>query len=184
MPDGIGQVTRITDANNGITTFQYDAASNLQSVTDAKNNPVVRNTYDMRNRVVSVCDALHNCTAYSNYDSDDNLLTATDGAGIEDQFQYDNLNRTTEIDYGVFDGTPTSSVKFTYDLRRSIVSGAGLGSRNHNPPTRAGLFTDRTEHHARQRLGFCDPRGFAGRNRQLHPRQRRPPRHYDGDRAN
>ena len=160
MPDGIGQVTRITDANNGITTFQYDAASNLQSVTDAKNNPVVRNTYDMRNRVVSVCDALHNCTAYSNYDSDDNLLTGTDGAGIEDQFPYDNLNRTTEIDYGVFDGTPTSLGQIHIRSWRSIVSGAGLGSRNHNPPTRAGLFTDRTEHHARQRLGFCDPKRF------------------------
>jgi YD repeat-containing protein len=71
--------------------------------------------YDLRNRLTLSCGARGSCTGYQ-YDPDDNLTQATSGIGTVTQYQYDNLNRRSEIDYGVVSGNPTSKVTLTYDL--------------------------------------------------------------------
>ncbi len=105
-------------------------------MTDANNHPVATNTYDVRNRLTKSCDALNNCATYTQYDADDNLKQVKSGTGIETDYIYDNLNRRTEIDYGVVSGNPTSKVyNIKYDLAdrltQAVDSKAGTITRQY-----------------------------------------------------
>ena len=118
VPDAIGNILEIINANggtSGTTTFGYDEAGNLKSVTDGRQNTVTTNQYDERNRIKNACDAGGHCTYYQAYDADDNLTQVEDGDEHVTVYQYDNLNRRSEIEYGVVHGSPTSTVMLSYD---------------------------------------------------------------------
>jgi RHS repeat-associated protein len=83
--------------------------------------------YDLRNRLTLSCGARGSCTGYQ-YDPDDNLTQATSGAGTVTQYHYDNLNRRSEIDYGVVSGNPTSKVTLTCDLGDRLTQAADSNS--------------------------------------------------------
>ena len=121
MIDELGRVTKyafdaddrlvgITDAANGIVTFEYDAVDNRTAFTD-ENNHTTRYTYDARDQLVTQTDAAGFSTHLA-YDAGGNLLTSTDALGQTTNFSYDKLNRLatrTEADLGV--------TLYSYDAR-------------------------------------------------------------------
>jgi len=104
----LNQVSRITDALNGVTSFGYDGNGNLLNVTDARSGPTSY-VYDAMDRVVTRTDALTHSEQYA-YDLAGNRVQYTDRRGQVTNFTYDGLNRLTRVTYA--DGTTTA---YTYD---------------------------------------------------------------------
>src|SRR6185437_11446283 len=102
-----------TDANNHTTTYTYDHADQLTSVTTPLGNQTTY-TYDANGNKVSMVDANGNASG--------NLAAHTTAYG------YDNANRLVSITYG--DGT-TPDVSFGYDAagnRTRMSDGGGIDS--------------------------------------------------------
>jgi RHS repeat-associated protein len=81
-----------TDA--ATTTYSYDSAKSLVSMTDPRDK-VSHFTYDDKHRKLSASDPLGNMTAWS-YDSEGNKLTETRADGGVTHFVYDNRNRLSQ----------------------------------------------------------------------------------------
>jgi YD repeat-containing protein len=109
-----------TDRINATTTFAYDAANNLLTITDAQ-NAVTTYVYDSRGLLTSETypagqqtpDAARPDKRSYTYDSGRRLKTRTDQAAIITTYTYDRANRLTVRSYtgpgaGLADG-------FTYD---------------------------------------------------------------------
>ncbi|HXA30546.1 MAG TPA: RHS repeat-associated core domain-containing protein [Candidatus Angelobacter sp.] len=63
--DGAGNLTDVTDVNNGVTHYTYDTNHLLLTVTDPRNNVVTTNHYDTSNRVTSQTDGLQHTTTFA-----------------------------------------------------------------------------------------------------------------------
>ena len=93
----------------------YDAAGNLQTVTDASNYQPTTNTYDVRNRLTKSCDALNGCATFtasgaSGYDADDNLIQVASAAGEYKPIRVRLSEPPHAIDYDVGSGSDPSNV--------------------------------------------------------------------------
>ena len=73
------------------TYYEYDTLGNLTKVTDAQNN-ITTIQYDTLSRKISMSDPNMGTWSYT-YDANGNLLTQTDAKGQVITFTYDQLNR-------------------------------------------------------------------------------------------
>ena len=128
----------MTDQNGKVTSYAYDDADRLVSVTDAQTptRGVTQYGYDTEGDLISITDALNRVTSFSydkfrrvkqttfpstlietyTYDGDDNLQTKTDRNGNTITYVYDNLNRMTSKQYPGSGG----SVSYTNDLANRL----------------------------------------------------------------
>ncbi|MBC3919485.1 RHS repeat protein [Undibacterium sp. CY18W] len=127
--DNVGNVTKITNANNVATLQNYDVHNRLQTQTDG-NSKVTGYDYDGQHRLIKVTDARSLSTLYSidglgnqlsqispdtgvtttTVDVAGNILTRTDAKSQTTSYAYDVLNRITRITY--HDG---SIINYSYD---------------------------------------------------------------------
>ncbi|MDD5680360.1 MAG: hypothetical protein PHI59_03870, partial [Candidatus Omnitrophica bacterium] len=134
---GDGKLKKMTDANDNITEYGYDAngytnkikyhtetgiieknfvydtVGNLLSETDEEGN-VTNYIYDENNNLKEVRDGSDNLLTSYTYDKNDNIKTITDALGHTVHHQYDwtgNLVKKTEYDE---DNVP-HSIEYTYD---------------------------------------------------------------------
>ncbi len=107
--NAIDQITTITDANAGVTQFNYDTKRNLASVVNPLSNTIEAYQYDNLNRITQRTDAKLKNTAYQ-YDGAGNVTQMTDRKGQVTGINYDAQNRITSI---VFPGGVTQTR--TYD---------------------------------------------------------------------
>ena len=129
----------------GVTCFTYDAAGNLQDVTDGNGN-LTGFSYDQIDRVDGRTDPLLNPESFA-YDGQGNLRFITDRKGQVIEFQYDAENRVTakimqpgtpdqvlrSTGYDAVDNIisvvdPDSSLTLTYDGARRLLSAATTGA--------------------------------------------------------
>jgi RHS repeat-associated protein len=51
--DGSGQLSTVTNANGGVTTYAWDSSHRVRSITDARNVAYITNTYDANDRLTN-----------------------------------------------------------------------------------------------------------------------------------
>ncbi|HEX2831379.1 MAG TPA: Ig-like domain-containing protein [Thermoanaerobaculia bacterium] len=137
--DKAGQLTSVTGAfgttSAVTTTFQYDPAGRLNSVTDARNNTTVL-TYDDAGRVKTMRDPAGRSVTFA-YDANNQVTAVTRADGVKHETRYDPRGRPTTIinpdgttSRNVFDGLRLSSIiredgrttSYTYDNHGEIAS--------------------------------------------------------------
>ncbi|MDO8662137.1 MAG: RHS repeat-associated core domain-containing protein [Candidatus Omnitrophota bacterium] len=128
--DAKGNLTKVTDADNKITSFTYepdfnllltstdaqsnlttytrDASGNPTKVTDAYNNST-NYTYNNAGQVTSVQNALGNSTNFT-YDTQGNLIQVKDALGNLTTFSYDTIGNLLQSKDAL-----SNITKFTYD---------------------------------------------------------------------
>ena len=139
-PDGnVIAITRTNGTTNVVTTKNYSATGQVQSVTDPNGN-LTTNNYDADDRLVSVIDPLFRTTSYT-YDAMSRLLTATNLAIQSTPLQQlaytpdglrasltDANNHTTSYAYDGFDRLSTatypnsSTETATYDADGNVLT--------------------------------------------------------------
>jgi RHS repeat-associated protein len=92
--DGAGRTLESEDAENEVSTFEYDGNSNLLASRDP-NAVGLDCEFDERNRDVECTDTQGDVTART-YDKNNNLLTATDAKSNDTTCKYDPRDRRFE----------------------------------------------------------------------------------------
>ena len=112
--DDAGNLITYTDAVGNVIKYSYDSSHNMTAWYDGNGTRIVKNIYDDKGRVTSQTDAEGNTVtlSYSN-----NQTKTTDANGNVTKYTYDNLYRTTKIEYA--DG---KSVNYTYDNNNNLAS--------------------------------------------------------------
>ncbi len=111
------QVIEYADEGQQYTSYTYDAAGDLKTVTDHIGNLTTVN-YDTLGRKLNMNDPDMGYWVYT-YDSNGNLKTQKDAKNQIITFIYDALNRVTSKTYSTTD----PAVNYTYDI--SIPNGKG-----------------------------------------------------------
>lgn len=127
--DAMGNVTKITNPNNAVTTQTYDGLGRLVSQLDPSNKTTAY-AYDGQSRLIKVTDARNLSTLYTldglgnqlgltspdtgtttmTVDLGGNVLTRLDAKGQLTSYSYDVLNRVTRIVYH-----DAKEVNYSYD---------------------------------------------------------------------
>ncbi len=114
--DGLGRLIEVTEDPSGlayVTTYTYDALSNLTQVTQGS-QPRTFN-YSSLSRLTSATNPESGTMSYQ-YDGNGNLTQRTDARGTVTAYVYDPLNRLTNRNYTVAGSTTaTANVTYTYD---------------------------------------------------------------------
>ncbi|MBE9137977.1 VCBS repeat-containing protein [Nodosilinea sp. LEGE 07088] len=131
--DGLGQrtemeydnldrliLTRDAEDPAGETTYTYDAAGNLLSLSDAVNNTTTFG-YDARDRLVSETNAF-NSTRSHEYDAVGNRVETTDRNGRTRRFSFDGLNRQTQEAWLDDQGNPLRTTTMAYDAADQLIA--------------------------------------------------------------
>lgn len=106
--DGLNRMVRVTNALNGSTQLRYDANDQLIEIVDPKGT---RTSYTRNGFGETVLiDSGDTGKTTNSYDMNGNVASRTDAKGQLVSFQYDMLDRPTQITYP--DG---NMVKFQYD---------------------------------------------------------------------
>jgi RHS repeat-associated protein len=111
--DDADRLTSVTDAANNVTQYSYDTENNLLSITDA-NNHVTSFLYDNFGRVTKTTFPSALSESYV-YDSVGNLTSKTDRNNHSILYVYDALNRLTHKGY-----PDSTGVDYVYDLAGKI----------------------------------------------------------------
>jgi len=122
-----GRVIAETNANNEVLQFGYNAADELMSLTDGKNQATTWN-YDMFGRVTNKVDAAGTVDFVYQYDPNDRLTNRWTPAKGTTVYRYDPLGNLMNVDYSA-GSVSTPSISYFYDpLNRltSMVDGIGL----------------------------------------------------------
>lgn len=109
------QLATITDPDDGVTTFTYNANGNLLTQVDALGNTVTL-TYNQRGQILTSTDPRGNVTSYA-YNDDANLQIITDALGNTTNFTYDAQGNVSAIEDRR--GNITS---FTYDSLNRLIT--------------------------------------------------------------
>jgi RHS repeat-associated protein len=111
--DSQGRNLKITDAANGILTFEYDAAGNLTKTIDAANNSTAL-SYDVRGRKTGMADPDMGSWSYA-YNALGEMTTQTDAKGQVSSMAYDLLGRMTQRSVAGTGGAAGMIAKWYYD---------------------------------------------------------------------
>jgi RHS repeat-associated protein len=115
-----GRAQVVTDALGNQTTLSYDTRGNLLSVKDA-NNHVTSYEYDTFDRQTKVTSPLSYATSFR-YDAAGNRIGRTDANGAATTYGYDKSNRLTTTKY-----PGSSTVTLVYDKDSNPTSEIGFG---------------------------------------------------------
>jgi RHS repeat-associated protein len=156
-----GQVCTSTDGNGNITTYAYDTAGNLTTVTPPAPQGATTYTYDSLSRVTSVTDGNGDTTEYG-YDLRDRMvLTTFDGDttfattyypnGLA-QYQSDSFTGTKQFEYDTR-GNVTQQIgalsgllnKYTYDRAGNLLTFQNNGTVTTNIYNSANELTFQRE---------------------------------------
>src|SRR4030095_8191218 len=94
-------------------TFDYDAANNITSLTDAANNPIGY-SYDALNRVQTVSLSNQSATINYQWQADGLLKQVAYPAGMRRDYTYDAAGRVTNVNNHI-SGTESEEFAYTYD---------------------------------------------------------------------
>jgi RHS repeat-associated protein len=111
--DDADRLISVTDAAQNATQYSYDAEDDLLSITDA-NGHATSFTYDAFGRVTQTTFPSSHSETYS-YDAAGNLTSKIDRKGQTIQYVYDALNRLTHKGY-----PDSTGVDYVYDLLGKI----------------------------------------------------------------
>ena len=106
--DDADRLITVTDAANNVTTYGYDTENNLTSILDANRN-TTNFSYDAFGRVTQTSFPSGYVETYG-YDNIGNLTSKTDRKNQLITYTYDQLNRLTQKSY-----PDTTTVNYTYD---------------------------------------------------------------------
>jgi RHS repeat-associated protein len=112
--DAADRLTSVTDPASNITQYTYDTENNLLSITDA-NNHTTQFAYNARGWVTQTTFPSTLAESYA-YDLVGNLLSKTDRKGNTIQYVYDALNRMTQKTY-----PNSTTVEYVYDLANKVL---------------------------------------------------------------
>ncbi|WBQ07742.1 RHS repeat-associated core domain-containing protein [Kribbella sp. CA-293567] len=135
--DSLGQLSSVKTATGALTTYEYDKTGNLTKTTTPRNGAYV-NTYDAAGRLAVNVTPTGRETRMA-YTPSGAVASTTLPAGSV-SFTYDNLGRTTKVDYS--DSTP--DVVSTYDAAgrpRIVTAGSASTAYNYD---KAGRVTGLT----------------------------------------
>ncbi|MFN0300972.1 MAG: hypothetical protein ACKVQU_11555 [Burkholderiales bacterium] len=96
--DTIDQLTRMTDANLGITQLNVDGRRDLRAVVNPLGQPIESYEYDPLHRLTKRIDALLKEETYG-YDANGNLITVRDRKGQQHTFSYDERDQVIQSDF-------------------------------------------------------------------------------------
>lgn len=136
--DAAGDLLTITDGKNQTTTWHYDQFGRVTNKLDATTNVILIYMYDADNRITNRWSAAKTNTYYA-YDAVGNLTNVTYHSNPTISFAYDADNRLTNM----IDGTGTN--RYTYDGLGQLLSEGGLWSNDtvnysYNSGLRASLI--------------------------------------------
>ncbi|PKM17143.1 MAG: hypothetical protein CVV11_21465, partial [Gammaproteobacteria bacterium HGW-Gammaproteobacteria-15] len=110
--NALGQLQQVTDPNNGVTSYRYDARGNLVHMTDPAGN-ATQIQYDLRDRKISMVDPNKGSWSYK-YNRFSELVCQQDAKGQITQQKYDLQGRLfsrTEYKSGGSCDIPSGSVE-------------------------------------------------------------------------
>lgn len=119
------QVVKVTDPENNVTTYRYNADGTLLSITDAAHNLPVAFTY-ANGLPSSVTDKNRVTTNFTSYDNNGNIkeIQKRDNTGaliVTTQIDYDALNHPRTVTKTTTDIPPIVTVtKYDYDLAGNL----------------------------------------------------------------
>jgi len=119
--DELGRPHTITDALRGVTTYGYDADSNMVSITDP-DGVTKHAAYNARNETISVTSASGSQTSFG-YDANGRRTSITDALGHTWSFAHDAEGRLTSTTDPL--GHTTSFLRSADEKRTTIVDPAG-----------------------------------------------------------
>jgi RHS repeat-associated protein len=112
--DAAGRLTSMTDPNGFVISYTYDDLGNVKTITYPGNKTVVY-TYDNLNRLKTVTNWLSQTATYADYDAAGRLPGFTNFNGTVTSYSYDNANRLTAINNQRADASVISNYTFTMD---------------------------------------------------------------------
>jgi len=167
--DDADRLTSVTDAANHVTTYAYDTEDNLTSILDANGHSTFF-TYDAFGRVTQTNFPSTLSETYA-YDANNNLTSKTDRKGQTITYVYDALNRLTHKGYPDATGSITSTTWWEDSAGERSDGDVRVRLRQHGPADRTTtsytFLTGRTftasysYDAASNRTGFTDPEGGA-----------------------
>ncbi len=118
--NALGSLKQLTDAKNGVWTFDYDPAQNLTGIKDALNRSVSYD-YDSLNRLKTVTQPQQHVTTYG-YDANSNRNAVTDPQNHVASITYDALDRVQLVSYIQPTGRGPRSYNYGYDPEGNVTS--------------------------------------------------------------
>ncbi|HKU76413.1 MAG TPA: Ig-like domain-containing protein [Pyrinomonadaceae bacterium] len=118
--NALGSLKQLTDAKNGVWTFDYDPAQNLTGIKDALNRTVSYD-YDSLNRLKTVTQPQQHVTTYG-YDANSNRNAVTDPQNHLTNITYDALDRVQLVSYDQPTGRGPRSYTYGYDPEGNVTS--------------------------------------------------------------
>ncbi len=122
--DMAGRLLKVTDHNQRVTGYGYDAAGNRTSVT-YPDGSVVDYTFDRNNRMTKVTDGNGGSTQYG-YDAMGNILSLTQ-PGSSSRYTYNAVGLPAKVSYLFEDGTAMENI-FSYDAAGKMTGSQRSGS--------------------------------------------------------
>ena len=119
--DALGRLTQTVDGHGNTTSYGYDLANNLTSITYPNGKAVTR-TLDSAERVSTITDWLNNKTTFS-YDADSDL-TKTAFPHNSDTYTYDNADQLTKV---AISASTNASVTYTRDSDGHVLTDTPSG---------------------------------------------------------
>ena len=124
--DQLNRLTRVTDALNGVTQYEFDLLGNHTLVRDAENRET-EFRYDDNGQLREFIDPIEESpgndkTVTLDYDESGNIIRSTDRKGQVIEYTYDLLNRLERIDF-LNDGTARI---YSYDMYGNLESIQGV----------------------------------------------------------
>ncbi|MCL2837133.1 MAG: polymorphic toxin type 44 domain-containing protein [Defluviitaleaceae bacterium] len=120
--DNRNRLTRTTYADNSFTSYTYDNAGNMRTMSTANGTLTTTYEYDRLNRLIKLTDPMGMSESYV-YDRAGNLTGKTDKNGVTLTYAYDSLNNLTSVRNG---STTLQSYTYTRTGLRRTESGGGF----------------------------------------------------------
>lgn len=112
----LGKIESVNDAAGNTSSYNYDPLGNLRAFTDSQGQTNSYSYYGDNNPQAASGPG-GETVSYKEYDANGNVARITDGLGNTVQFQYDELNRLTQLT------APNGGVwRYGYDLNGNLTS--------------------------------------------------------------
>lgn len=111
--DAANRLTSVTDPHGFVVSYAYDEAGNLTEIT-YPGDKTVSYTYDALNHLETVTNWLGQTATYT-YDEAGRLVTLVNFNGTVTTYGYDNANRLVDLENRKSDNSPIATYHFTLD---------------------------------------------------------------------